>query len=104
MVSQEALRVNFVNDSLAAVRRSKTQVVLCPSLVLLLCLYVIGCSDNVRLASTEQRERFENAGPQRPTVDMDRLVNARIGGGPPRIAPGEVLELTMPPILPAVPA
>jgi len=37
-------------------------------------------------------------------VDIDRLVRAKIGGGPYRIVSGEVLELTMPTILQVVTA
>ncbi|UCC99232.1 MAG: SLBB domain-containing protein [Phycisphaerales bacterium] len=69
-----------------------------------LSLYFVGCSDQVDLPSTGQLLEFENAGPARPVVDMDRLVRARIGGGPYRVVPGDVLELTMPAILQIVTA
>ena len=60
---------------------------------------IAGCGDHVRLPSAEQLLEFENAGPPRPVVDMDRLVRAKIGGGPYRVIPGDVLELTMPAVL-----
>jgi len=69
---------------------------------LLLPIYLVGCSDQVTLPTTEQLVEFENAGPLRPAVDIDRLVKAKIGGGPYEVAPGDVLELTLPAILQAV--
>jgi len=39
---------------------------------------------------------FKKAGPVLPSVNVDRLIRARIGGVP---LPGEVLEITMPAIL-----
>ena len=53
----------------------------------------------MRLPSPEGLVEFENAGPVRPTVDLDRLVRARIGGGPYRVVTGDVLELSIPAIL-----
>lgn len=96
--------MNFVNCSPAGPCTSKTQAVSCLLLVLLFSVCFVGCSDEVVPPSAEQLTRFEDAGPRRPSVDMDRLVNARIGGGPHRVAPGEVLELTMPTILQVVTA
>ena len=72
------------------------------STILLLPIYLFGCSDQVTLPIAEQLAEFENAGPLRPTVDIDRLVRAKIGGGPYMVIPGDVLELTMPAILQAV--
>ena len=70
--------------------------------ILLLPIYLFGCSDQVTLPTAEKLAEFENAGPLRPTVDIDRLVKAKIGGGPYKVVPGDVLELTMPAILQAV--
>jgi protein involved in polysaccharide export with SLBB domain len=78
---------------------SRVRVVFVAVPAILLCLYVLGCSDGVRLPSTKGLLEFENAGPGRPVVDMGRLVRAKIGGGPYRVVPGDVLELTMPAIL-----
>ncbi|MBW1673367.1 MAG: polysaccharide biosynthesis/export family protein, partial [Deltaproteobacteria bacterium] len=69
---------------------------------LLLPIYLFGCSDQVTLPTTEKLAEFENAGPLRPTVDMDRLVKAKISGGPYKVVRGDVLELTMPAILQAI--
>jgi len=69
---------------------------------LLLCL--AGCSDQVSPTSGKQLTEFNNAGPLAPSVDTDRLVQAQIGGGPYRLAPGDAVELTMPAILRAVAA
>jgi len=68
--------------------------VLLMSVLSLLC--VAGCSDEVRLPSAEQLVDFEKAGPVLPTVDVDRLIRAQVGGVP---LTGEVLEITMPTIL-----
>lgn len=96
--------MNFVNFSPESACISKIQIVFCLLLVSLFSVCFIGCSDEVSLPSAEQLAQFENAGPQRPTVDMDRLVDARIGRGPHRLVPDEVLELTMPTVLQIVTA
>jgi len=69
---------------------------------ILVCLCLVGCSDEVTMPSAGQLMEFENAGPLRPTVDMNRLVRAKIGGGPYRVVNGDVLELTLPALLLAV--
>ena len=71
-------------------------------LILLLSIYMSGCSDEVRLPSAEQLAEFENARSVHPTVDLDQLVRAKTNGGPYRVVPDDVLELTMPSILHAV--
>jgi protein involved in polysaccharide export with SLBB domain len=68
--------------------------------LLLFCLG--GCGDLVRPASLKQLAEFNRAGPVLPSVDTDRLVQAKIGGGPYRLVPGDAVELTMPAILRAV--
>lgn len=67
-----------------------------------LCFF--GCSDKVVLPNHEQLFEFSNAGPSKPTLDVGRMVKAKIGGGPYRVVPGEVIELTMPAILQVVTA
>jgi|GEM_PF-288661 len=67
-------------------------------------LFVAGCNSHTSLPSAVQLAEFENAGPLDLSVDMDRLVRARIGGGPYRLVTGDVLELTMPSILQVVTA
>lgn len=96
--------MNFVHFPFGRVPGSKTRTALCLWLGLLSPLYFVGCSDEVHLPSAEQLRYFENAGPQPPKVDMERLVSAKIGGGPHRVLPGEVLEFTMPTILQIVTA
>ncbi len=96
--------MNFVKYDSSVAHISKTQIVLCFFLTLLLSIYLAGCSDQVSLPSPEGLAEFEYAGPTRPSVDIDRLVKAKIGGGPYRVVPGEVLELTMPAILQVVTA
>src|SRR4030042_3087329 len=60
-----------------------------------LCGVVAGCGDQVRRPSPEEVTTFEMAGPSGPSVDMDRVVRARIPTGPYRVAPGDILELQM---------
>ena len=71
------------------------------SLLLLSCIFVfiVGCGDQVNLPSMSHLNEFVNAGPSQLTVDESRLIRAKIGAGPYRVAPHEVLELTMPTIL-----
>ena len=96
--------MNFVKYGSSVVHISKAQIVFCFFLTLSLSIYLAGCSDQVSLPSPEGLAEFENAGHVRPSVDMGRLVRAKIGGGPYRVVPGEVLELTMPTILQVVTA
>jgi protein involved in polysaccharide export with SLBB domain len=72
--------------------------------ILSLSLFILcfGCSDKVTLPTALQLTEFENAGPLLPSVDMDRLVKAKIAGSQYYVIPEEVLELTMPSILQAV--
>jgi len=72
--------------------------------VLLSVLFLIaGCgSPNISVPTQEQLAEFENAGPIRPEVDMDRLVTAGNIGGLYQLAPGDMLELHIPSILLAV--
>lgn len=83
-------------------RISRTPVVAILLLPFVLCISLSGCSDEVIMPSAGQLLEFENAGPMRPTVDMNRLVKAKIGGGPYKVVNGDVLELTMPALLRAV--
>jgi len=96
--------VNFVKSNSFIAHISKTQVVVGLFLAILLSIYFVGCGDQVVLPSAEQLGEFENAGPVCPVVDLDRLVEAKIGGGPYRVVRGDVLELTMPTILRVVTA
>jgi len=96
--------VNFLKRKLIVVCISKTRIVFCLFLTLLLSIYLAGCSDEVHLPSANQLAEFENAVPVRPSVDMEHLVRAKISGGAYRVVQGEVLELTMPTILRVVTA
>ena len=71
--------------------------------LLSLLIVAAGCSSpNISLPTPQQLSEFENAGPIRPEVDMDRLVTARSIGGLYRLVPGDMLELHIPSILLAV--
>jgi len=71
--------------------------ILIPALLLSVCL--AGCGDNVHLPTAKQLTEFENAGPVPPSVDTERMVRAKIGGGPYRVVTGDALELTMPAVV-----
>lgn len=58
-----------------------------------------GCDDQVRRPSAEDLAEFEMAAPSGPSVDMDRVVKAKIPTGPYRVVPGDILQLEMPRIL-----
>ena len=74
------------------------------AVLLLLSIYLFGCSDQVSLPSLSQLVEFENAGPAHLKVDMGRLARAKMGPGAYRVVPDDVLELTMPTILRVVTA
>jgi protein involved in polysaccharide export with SLBB domain len=104
MVYREACKVNFVNCNQPYLRILKAQIILRSLLVLLFSVYLQGCTDEILPVTPEQLSAFKNAGPGRPVVDVDRLVDAKIGGGPHRVVPGEVIEFTMPTVLQIVTA
>jgi protein involved in polysaccharide export with SLBB domain len=64
----------------------------------------LGCADQVRPATTEQRAAFEYTASVKPAVDIDRIQKAKLSTGPYRVVPGDVLEFTMPGVLQAVTA
>ena len=66
--------------------------------VFLIC--VAGCGPT--LPSADELAAFEKAGPLRPTVDVGRLIRARMPTGPYRLVPGDVLELRMPAVMRAI--
>ncbi len=80
-------------------RAWKIQTLFILILTVLLSVCLAGCSDNVHLPSTQQLIEFENAGPVPPSIDMDRMVRAKIEGGPYRVVTGDALELTMPAVV-----
>lgn len=63
-----------------------------------------GCSDSVRLPTPEQWAAFEKAESIVPTIEMQRVEEARLQVGPYRVVPGDVLEFTIPALLRAVTA
>jgi protein involved in polysaccharide export with SLBB domain len=73
------------------------------------CLVLAGCSDRMRPSGPEELARFEAAGQAKgpegnggpwgvsgPTIDMNRVLQARIVPGPYRVVPGDVLRVEMP--------
>ena len=77
--------------------KNHTLFILIPIVLLSICL--TGCGDNVHLPTARQLIAFENAGPVPPSIDTDRMVRAKIGGGPYRVVAGDALELTMPAVV-----
>lgn len=77
-------------------RMADLQVVLCFVGIIGL---LTGCDDQVRRPSAEDLAEFEMAAPSGPSVDMDRIVEAKIPTGPYRVVPGDILQLEMPRIL-----
>jgi polysaccharide export outer membrane protein len=59
---------------------------------------------NPKVATLEQLNTFENAGPLRPGIDADHIVSAKIPAGPYRLAKNDVLEVYMPAIIQAASA
>ena len=78
---------------------SKIQALFILILTVLLSVCLAGCGDNVHLPTTKQLIEFENASPVPPSVDTDRMVRAKIGGGAYRVVTGDALELTMPAVV-----
>ena len=76
----------------------------CSLCILILSIYLQGCSDDVRIATDQELLAFEQAGDVTPEVDMDRIKKAKLKTGPYRVVPGDVLEFTMPALLQAVTA
>ena len=80
-------------------RSSKIRTLFILILSILLSVCLAGCGDNVHPPSAQQLIEFENAGPVPPSIDTDRMVRAKIGGGPYRAVAGDALELTMPAVV-----
>ncbi len=72
------------------------------------CLVLAGCGDEIRRPTPEELARFQAADPppgfsgddgpwaiSGPTVDMNRVLQAKIIAGPYRAVPGDVLRLEM---------
>ena len=91
--------MNFVKSRVIVSGIYRTRIIFYFVFTLYLFLYLNGCGDKVKPPTVEQLIEFEDAALLRPTVDLDSLVKAKIGGGPYRVVYGEVLEITMPSIL-----
>jgi protein involved in polysaccharide export with SLBB domain len=63
------------------------------------CGMPAGCSDQVRQPTSEELALFEADEAAGPSVDMDRVLQAKITTGPYHTAIGDVLQLEMPSIL-----
>jgi polysaccharide export outer membrane protein len=88
--------MNLPKNRLFFERTWKIKSLYMPIPVLLFFFGLAGCGDNVHLPTPQELVEFENASPLPPSIDMDRIVKAKIGGGPYHVIAGDALELTMP--------
>ena len=72
--------------------------------VILVAFGLSGCGDKVELTDSQELLEFFNAGPIASSLDMNRVVKARMDTGPYRVLPDDAIELTMPAILKVVTA
>ncbi len=63
------------------------------------CCVLTGCGDGIRAPAAEELTMFEAVAPAGPSLDMDRIAQARIPTGPYRVVPGDVLQVEMPRVL-----
>jgi protein involved in polysaccharide export with SLBB domain len=91
--------VNLLKYKSSVDRTSKNRALVIMILSALLPIGLGGCGDNVHLPSSKELVEFENAGPIPPSIDTNRMVRAKIGGGPYRVVVGDALELTMPAVV-----
>lgn len=98
--------MNLATSSFLSWGSSKPYVLSSFFVIALVSVCLVGCGEQVHLPSAEELAEFNNAGPAFPVVDVDvdRLVGARMHGGPYRVIPDDVLELTMPAVLQIVTA
>jgi len=61
----------------------------------LVLIGVAGCADNIQLPSSEEMRLFREVRPAEPAVDVDQDLVARLGTGPYRVVPDEVLEVSI---------
>jgi polysaccharide export outer membrane protein len=91
--------MNLSRSKLFVEHTSKIQSLYIVIAALLLSICIAGCGDNVHLPTKLELIEFENASPLSPSIDMDRITKAKIGGGPYRVVTGDALELNMPAIV-----
>lgn len=84
------------------IRIFRTNVIIGAFLATSFSFCLVGCSDQAILPSANQLMEFKNTAPLGPAVDIGHLVKVKTGELTYRVAPGEVLELTMPAIFQAV--
>ena len=96
-VDRTSDRVPILRNTRKMGSQNHTFLILIPSVIL--SIFLAGCSDNFHPLSSQELIEFENAGPVPPTIDMDRIVRAKIGGGPYHVVIGDALELTMPAVV-----
>ena len=81
-------------DLAAVMQRTPVRVVAVALPILLSC--VTGCSP--RVASPQELAAFHAAGPVTPAVDVDQVIKAKATTGPYRVAPGDVLQVSVRPV------
>jgi protein involved in polysaccharide export with SLBB domain len=60
------------------------------------CLLLSGCGDDVRRPSAQQLAEFQATEPAGPSIDMERVLQARVTRGPYRTIIGDVLRVELP--------
>ncbi len=63
------------------------------------CLLLSGCGDAVRRPSAQQLAEFQATEPAGPSIDMERVLQARVTRGPYRTILGDVLRVELPRIV-----
>ena len=91
--------MKLIKSERPVIRFSDSQIVICHTSILCLFIFLIGCGDQVHLPSSSELAEFNNAGPIRPSLDLESLNKAEFETGPYHVVPGDVLELTMPAII-----
>lgn len=97
------IHLNFVTFDYLIVS-TPTKRAFFSTLVTLICISIVGCSDQVRTPTTSELAEFEKAGPVHSDVRAVFLSGTHGNSGAYHVMPGEVLEFTMPAILQAVTA
>ena len=71
-------------------------------ILLLLSVFLCGCSEGIAVTSSEELVEFNNAGPLKPEMDIDRLFGSRGSFTTYRLVADDLLELQIPEVLQGV--
>ena len=76
--------------------------ILSPICIVLIASQFLAAGCGPKLPSRDELAAFQEAGPVRPTLDLDKVMQGRPPAEPYRVVKGDVLELTMPDVVRAV--